>query len=206
MSLSKEQRLAFWINTYNVCTLKLIIDHYPIEPKLYMIFYPDNSIMQISGDWRTKHFFEIQGLEYNLEEIEREFLLERHQDPRICFALSYASLGGAILRNEPYTAEKLDEQLSDQVQKFIRSPRGLRFDKEKNILYLSNLFTMYGHKKFFLDSEYAKIKKFRDRKPQEQAWLNFVRNYLSEEDIRYLETEAFIIKFMKYDWLLNEVH
>ena len=205
MSLSKEQRLAFWINTYNACTLKLIIDHYPIEPKLYMIFYPDNSIMQISGNWRTKHFFKIQGLEYNLEEIEQD-LLERSKDPRICFALSYAGLGGATLRNEPYTAEKLNEQLDDQVQTYIESSKGLQLDREKNTLYLSNLFTMYKHKEFFLNSDYARNKKFRARKPEEKAWLNFIRNYLPEEDIRYLESEAFVVKFIRYDWLLNEIH
>ncbi len=204
MSLSKEQRIAFWINTYNVCTLKLIVDHYPIEPKLYMIFYPNNSIMQITGDWRTKHFFDIQGLEYTLEEIEQEFLLARHNDPRIIFALSYASLGGAMLRNEPYVAEKLNKQLDEQVERYLMSPRGLQIDKEKGIVHLSSLFTMYGHKKFFLSSEYAAIKKFRDRKPEEQAWLNFSRSYLPEEDIRYLETASFDTKFMKYDWLLNE--
>ena len=206
MTLDKNQKIAFWINTYNVCTLKLIIDNYPIEPKMYMIFYPDNSIMQISGNWRTKIFFEIQGLEYTLEEIEQDFLLKRYEDPRICFALSYASLGGATLRNEPYTAEKLEEQLDDQVKQYLTLTRGFQFDKEENILYLSNLFTMHKHKELFLSSEYAAIKKFRDRKSDEQAWLNFVWNYLPEDDKRYLETASPDIKFIKYDWLLNETH
>ena len=204
MTLSKEQRIAFWVNTYNVCTLKLIIDNYPIEPKLYMIFYPNNSIMQISGDWRTKHFFDIQGLEYNLEEIEQELLLERYKDPRIYFALSYASQGGAILRNEPYTAEKLNDQLDDQVRRYLQSPHGFELDKEKNILYLSNLFTMFGHKELFLSSKYAAIKKFRDRKPEERAWLNFIRAYLSKDDARYLENTPVDMRFIKYDWALNE--
>ncbi|MBL7214355.1 MAG: DUF547 domain-containing protein [Phycisphaerae bacterium] len=206
MTLDKNQRIAFWINTYNICTLKLVVDNYPIEPKIYMIFYPDNSIMQISGNWRTKTFFKIQGLEYTLEEIEQDFLLKRYEDPRICFALSYASLGGATLRNEPYTAEKLDEQLDDQVKQYLTLPRGLQFDKEANILYLSNLFTMHQHRELFLSSEYASIMKFRDRKPEEQAWLNFLWNYLSEDDKRYLETTSPAIKFIKYDWLLNEIH
>ena len=65
---------------------------------------------------------------------------------------------------------------------------------------------MYKHKEFFLNSEYATIKKFRTRKHEEKAWLNFILNYLSEEDIRYLETEDFMVKFIRYDWLLNEIH
>lgn len=205
-ALSRNEKTAFWINTYNVCVLKLVVDNYPIEPKMYMIFYPDNSVMQISGNWRTKYFFEIQGLEYNLEEIEEEFLLDRYKDPRICFALSYASLGGAVLRNEPYKAETIDEQLDDQVRQYLQSPQGFQFNKEENMLYLSNLFTMHKHRDLFLESEYASIKKFRDRKPDEQAWLNFIWNYLPEDDKRYLETASFDIKFMKYNWLLNESH
>ena len=204
MSLSPREKTAFWINAYNCCILNLIIDYYPIEPKLYMIFYPNNSIMQITGDWRTKHFFEIQGLQYKLQEIEQEFLLQRTQDPRILFALSYASMGGAPLRSEPYRAETLDEQLDDQVRRYLKTPQGMQIDKEKDELSLSYLFTMYQHKELFLDSEYAKIRRFRERKPVEQAWLNFIREYISEDDVKYLESADFKIDSIKYDWLLNE--
>lgn len=201
MSLTKKERIAFWINTYNFCTIQVILRHYPIEPKFYMIIYPDNSIMQITGAW-TREYFEIQQLEYNLQEIEQDFLLERYKDPRICFALSNASMGGAILRNEPYQADRLEAQLNDQVKQYLDSRRGLYLDKENEILYLSNLFQM--HKVTFLDSEYASIKKFRNRRDRERAWLNFILPYLSEEDIEYIETVQPPIKFIDYDWHLNE--
>ena len=201
MSLSREERVAFWINTYNFCTIQLIIDNYPIQPKWYMIIYPDNSIMQITGAW-TKQFFDIQREEYNLQEIEQEFLLKRYKDPRICFALSNASGGGAILRNEPYKADRLDEQLNDQVKKYLATPKGIRWDRDNDILYVSNIFQT--HTKTFLESEWAAIKKFRDRKDAERIWLNFILPHLSEDDIRYLENNEFKIKFIEFDWHLNE--
>lgn len=201
MSLSKEERIAFWINTYNVCLIKLIIDRYPIEPKWYNITYPNNSILQISGAW-TKVYFDIQKLEYNLREIEQNFLLDRYKDPRICFALSYASVGGATLRNEPYTGDQLDTQLDDQVEKYLRSPKGMTLDRENRILYLSNVFQM--HKNTFLESEYASVLKFRNRKAEERAWLNFILPYMDEKDAYWLEKNNFDIKFIQYDWLLNE--
>ena len=204
MSLSSDEKTAFWINAYNCCILDLIIENYPIQHKLYMIFYPNNSIMQITGDWQTKHFFDIQGLQYNLKEIEQEFLLDRTKDPRILFALSYASVGGALLRAEPYRAETLDEQLDDQVRRYLATPQGMIIDRSKNRLSLSNLFTMYDHKQLFLDSAFAEIKLFRERKPDERAWLNFIRNYLAEDDVKYLESSDPTIDFIKYDWLLNE--
>jgi len=201
MNLSKNERIAFWINTYNFCTIQVILDNYPIQPKWWNILYPDNSIMQITGAWE-KAFFDIQREEYNLREIEQDFLLKRYQDPRICFALSNASVGGATLRNEPYQAERLDEQLNDQVKRYLASSKGMSWDKDNNILYLSNLFQTY--KDTFLRSAYAEIKKFRDRKEDERVWLNFILPYLSQEDIRYLETTPVKIKFISVDWHLNE--
>jgi len=201
MSLSRQQRIAFWINTYNVCMIKLIIDRYPIEPKWYMILYPNDSIMQIPNAW-TNVYFNIQKLEYNLKEIEQNFLLDRYKDPRICFALAYASVGGANLRNEPYTGSQLDEQLNDQVKNYLRSEKGMRLDKENKVLYLSNIFQM--HKKAFLESEFAAVLKFRNRKPEERAWLNFILPYMTEEDAYWLEKNNFTIKFIQYDWHLNE--
>jgi len=203
MSLSREERIAFWINTYNFCTIRAILDNYPIKPKWFMIIYPDNSIMQITGAW-TKIFFDIQREEYNLHEIEQEKLLERYKDPRLCFALSNATVGGATLRNEPYKADRLDEQLDDQVKKYIATDKGLRWDKDNNTLLLSNVFQ--AHTKIFLESEkWAAVKKFRKRKDKERIWLNFILPHLSEEDIRYLETNEFKIKFIEFDWHLNEI-
>jgi len=148
MAMDDAEKQAFWINTYNLCTLKLIIDNYPIEPKWYMILYPKNSIMQISTPW-TKNYFKVQGLEYNLEEIERELLLERFKDPRICFALSNAARGGAFLRKEAYRGQTLSGQLDEQVRKYLSSPRGLKWDNENKTLYISNLFNMYRDIFFF---------------------------------------------------------
>ncbi|MHC4926531.1 MAG: DUF547 domain-containing protein [Planctomycetota bacterium] len=209
MSLSPTEKTAFWINTYNACVLNLVIDHYPIEHKIYMIFYPNNSIMQITGDWRSgnKHLFQIQGLQYNLQEIEQDFLLDRTQDPRVLFALHYGSMGGGLLRNEPYTTETLDDQLNDQVKRFLADKRGMKIDKNKNTLYLSSLFSIYKHKEFFEDSEYVTIKRYRDRnKIAERGWLNFIHDYLEPEDLQYLKNSDFDIKLIKFDWLLNEAH
>ncbi len=201
MAMNDAEKQAFWINAYNFCTLKLIVDNYPIEPKWYMILYPNNSIMQISSPW-TKNYFTIQGLEYNLQEIEQELILERFKDPRICFALSNATRGGAFLRKEPYRAETLNEQLDDQVRKFLTSPRGLIWEKDNTVLDISNLFNTYRN--VFLKSEYAQIKKFRNRKDDEKAWLNFLTAFLPAEQKNLLETTDYTFKFITYDWNLNE--
>jgi len=160
MSWSPQEKMAFWINTYNIMTLKLIVDEYPIQPVLFMFFYPDNSIMQIRGAW-DKKYFNVIGLEYRLREIKEDRLMARFNDPRVHFALSYACVGGAFLRNEPYYPDRLDKQLDEQVKKYLGSPKGLKINKSKKMVYLSDVFNQ--NRKDFIN-KYGPIKKFRDRK------------------------------------------
>jgi len=200
ISLSDKEKIAFWINAYNIFTIKVIIDNYPIEPRWWAIIYPDSSIMQIPGAW-DKEFFKVMGLEYTLREIEKEILMQRFRDLRIPLALSYASMSSAFLRNEAYTGEKLDRQLDEQTRKFLSSQRGIQIDRQNNTVHLSDIFNWY--KDSFV-SKYASIKKFRDRPPKIRAYLNFIVPYLSYENARYLESKDYIIRFQSYDWRLNE--
>lgn len=206
MAFSKNEKKAFWINAHNIFTLKLIIDNYPIQPitlmgRKLMILYPDNSIMQIPGG-REKTIFNVIRFEYTLKEIEREQLLKDFKDPRVIFALTYASKGAAFLRPEAYKAEKLDEQLDDQVRKFVRNNKGLKINRTERIVHLSDMFNWY--KQELLESKYGKIKKFRKYKPHVRASLNLIANYLTDEDAEFIESQNYTVKFQIFDWHLNE--
>ena len=210
ISWSRSEKMAFWINTYNIMTLKLIIDEYPIQPIWYMFAYPDSSIMQIPGAW-TKKYFKIMGLEYTLREIKDEILVARFTDLRVCFALSFASVGSAFLRNEPYYPDRLDKQLDEQVKKYLTSPKGLKIDKTKKMVYLSDIFN-WNRKDFV--AKYGHIKKFRDKKPEMQAYLNFITAddllgnnrylYISEETAKYLKNGDYRLAHESFNWHLNE--
>jgi len=202
LSWPDKEKIAFWINAYNAFTLKLIIDNYPIEPLFYMFMYPDNSIRQIKGPWR-KHFFNVMGLQYTLREIESEILLQKFEDPRVCFALSYASMGGAFLANKAYQPDKLDKQLDEQIKKFLASPRGMRIDHKKKIIYLSDIFNWSWNKPHFI-KKFGSIKRFRERKPHIRAYFNFIIDYIPQENIKYLQSLDYTVNSLKYDWNLNE--
>jgi len=196
----RDQKIAFWLNAYNIFTLKVVIDHYPIEPTWtrVMLNYPRNSIMHIRDAW-TKKYFKVAGVEWTLREIEREKLVKEYGDLRVCLALSYASMGGAILRNEPYYPDRLDEQLDDQARKFLSDPRG--FEISGRTVYLADIFNWY--RQDFI-GKYGEIRRFREKPPQIQAYLNFIANYVRPADLRYLETQDYTVEFRKYDWRLNE--
>ena len=139
-SWPEEEKIAFWINAYNLCTIKVVIDNYPIEASRYMLlFYPANSIRQISKPW-TSYTFDIMQVKYTLREIEQGILLRQFDEPRVCFALSYASVDGPRLRNEPYTGSKLEKQLDEQIRSFISNKRGFHINRKEAEVYLSAIF------------------------------------------------------------------
>ncbi len=200
ISWSKNERIAFWINNYNIFTLKLIIDNYPIDPIIKWPIYPKNSIMQIRGPW-TKHYFKVMGLEYTLREIEKDMLMDKFGDPRICFALSLANIAGPPLLNEPYLPEKIDEQLDEQIKKYFSSPQGLKIDHTAKTVHMSVIFKL-NEKRFI--NKYEQIKKFRNKKPNIRAFLNFVVNYIDPGDAKRIQDGDYKVEFIRYNWTLNE--
>ena len=202
-SWDREGKKAFWINAYNLCTLKVIIDNYPIKPSRYKVFfgYPANSIMQISKPW-TSFEFKIMGEKYTLRELERGVILRQFNDPRICLGLSHATLGGPALRNEPYTARMLDKQLDQQAQAFISNPRAFKIDRRQGTVFLSSIFKDSWYGNYFIRS-YGTNKKFIDKSPSERAVLNFISNYIPRRDREFLVRKNYTVKYIKYNWALN---
>ncbi len=199
----QEDKIAFWINAYNIQMLKIIVDNYPIESsRLYRLFWPPNSVRHIKGIW-TDYKFMVMDEEFTLTEIEKRFFRRQFDDPRIFFALSQASISSPPLRNEPYCGSKLDRQLDDQTKKFLTSPNGFQIDRDAKIVRPSALLqsTWFGDQ--FL-SKYDTDKKFKDQPPPVRAVLNFITNYIPASDVSFLEVENYTVAYLKYDWTLNE--
>lgn len=202
-SWSKEDKIALWLNAYNIKMLKIIVDNYPIQSQrvLRVLWGPD-SIRHIEGIW-DKYKFTVMDEEFTLKEIEQRFFHKEFDEPRVFFAISYASLSSPPLRNEPYYGYKLYEQLDDQTKKFLSSPLVFRIDREKQAVSLSAIFhpTWYGED--FI-SKYGTDKKFKDQPPSVRAVLNFATNYISEQDRLSLERENYSVRYITYNWTLND--
>lgn len=197
---SNDAKVAFWINAYNGLTLKAIIDNYPIKAShLRSLRFPKNSIRQISGVWnKLKH--PVMGQERTLDDIEHKILRTQFNEPRIHMALVCAAMGCPALRNEPYTEEKLNEQLDNQAKRFVAQAEKFRIDRKDNRVYLSSIFKWFGED--FVPT-YG-TEKFSSHSRDENAVLNFVSQYLPEEDQSYLHQAEYSIKHLDYDWSLNE--
>jgi len=202
-SWPQSEKIAFWINTYNVCLLKVVADNYPIKASVYkMVLYPANSVMQIDRAW-SDYRFSVMGVPYSLSEIEQRILLNQFTEPRIAFALCYASKWSPRLLNRPYYGAILDAQLDRQTREYIASEKGFRIDKNTSTVYLSVVFKDTRFYPGFVE-KYGSDHRFNDDRPETRAMLNFISMYLDRADVDYLTGKKYTVTSIKPDWSLNE--
>ncbi len=200
---SKEEKLAFWINTYNLKTLEIIARNYPIQSSWWLrLTWPPSDIRHIGGIWSDYRFI-VMDEEFTLGDVERRLFARVLADPRAYLATTYASRSSPPLSLTPYHGAGLDRQLDAQVKAFLASRNGLRIDRDKGIVYLSALFKPSWRGKDFVE-RYATNKKFKDRPTETRAVLNFLIQHISSEDIYFLEVENYTISYMNFDWRLND--
>jgi hypothetical protein len=177
---SKEEKLAFWINLYNVFAVKMVQDNFPVE-----------SIKDAGSFFNPvwdKEVGVVGGKKVTLSEIEHE-ILRKMGEPRIHVAIVCASVSCPDLRKEIYTAEKLDAQLDDQVKGFLENRgKGLSIERGDGKVLLSSIF-----------------KWFKEDFESEGGVLAFVSKYVSEKDAAYLKSKKLKISYINYDWNLNSL-
>jgi Protein of unknown function, DUF547 len=195
-SMSAPERMAFWINAYNLFTLRVIVDHYPIRGSWFSLS-PRNSIRQIEGVWTTLTW-RAASREVTLDDIEHRILRPEFAEPRIHMAINCASRSCPPLRAEPYVGAELDRQLDDAARGYLASPEGARVVNGR--LYVSKIFEWYG-------GDF--VKQFAAAQPEsepetERAIRGFVERYGPPEPAAAAKGGA-KIRFLDYDWSLNDV-
>lgn len=111
---SRDERLAFLINAYNILTVQAVIERWPIE-----------GVMQVEG------FFDgiehsVAGESMTLNTLENERIRPVFGEPRIHFAVNCASASCPPLRNEPFSAASLEASLEEQARAFVRGTTSIR--------------------------------------------------------------------------------
>lgn len=199
---NEPAKIAFWINAYNAITLKVILDHYPIERSSSpaSLVFPASSIRQIPGVWdRITH--PVMGRLMTLDRIEHEVLRKRFKEPRIHMALVCAAKGCPPLRSEAYTGKRLHEQLDGQTGRFLADPMKFRIDRAQGIVRLSSIFEWFGQD--FLNA-YGLPEGFPGHSETERAVLAFISRHLSPEDRDFLRQGNYRLATLDYDWTLND--
>jgi hypothetical protein len=199
----QDEKLAFWINAYNLKMLDIITRSYPIQSSWWLrLTWPPDDIRHIRGMW-TDFRFVVMDEEFTLGEVERRFFHKTFDDPRVYLALTYACQSSPLLRRQPYRGDNLDRQLDEQVRQFLSSPHGLQIDRRNMVVRLSALLKPTWRGKEFV-SRYGTDKKFKNQDAETRAVLSFITGYLPREDVYFLEVENYTIEYVNFDWRLND--
>ena len=175
-SLSRDDRLALWINAYNAYAIKGILDGYTPSTLVgrYRYF--------IGRDYR------IGGTFVNLYDLEREILIAQFHEPRIHFAIVCASMSCPKLQSWVYEGAQLNRQLDHVAREFINDPTRNRFDREKKIIFLSKIFEWFA----------------ADFEAQAGSLSRYVAQYVADPDLAHdLTATLYRVEFLDYDWSLN---
>jgi hypothetical protein len=153
---SRDEKLAFYINAYNVLAIKMVLDHWPLESIKDVGSF-------ISPVWK-KPAGQLGGKTVTLDELEHR-ILRPMGEPRIHFAIVCASISCPDLRVEPYTAKRLDAQLEDQTRKFLGNPaKGVKV--EEGNVRVSQIFDWFKKDFDKLGGVEAFVRRYRQDVPE----------------------------------------
>jgi len=190
-SWTRAQQLAFLINAYNAFTIELILTRYPDLQSIRDL----GTLLQ--SPWKRK-FFTLLGDERHLDNVEHDMIRApgAFDEPRIHVAVVCASVGCPMLRDEAFTAERLDAQLEDGMRRFLSDRSRNRYDPRSGSLQVSKIFDWYGkdfeqgHGGFTsLDATFAR---YADQLADSAA------------DRARIRGGGLDIRFLDYDWKLND--
>ena len=178
---SRNEKLAFWINAYNLGAVKMIIDHFPLDS------IRSRKINFFKNPWGIK-IVNIGGKDYSLGHIEHHILIDKLAEPMTHFAIVCASISCPDLSTEVYHPASLDKQLKQQASLFLLNrEKGLKIDRERGIVFFSKIFKF--DRKTFPDGAVSAI--------------DLISPFLPGEDRSYIENRKFEVKYLNYNWNLN---
>ena len=131
---SSNKKKAFWINTYNAYTIKIILNNYPLK-----------SIRDIKIDGKTAWkipFVKVGQKRYTLDQIDHEILRKKFNDPRIHVGINCASVSCPRLWNFAFTEDNIASSLDNLMKVFINDTT--RNKISKNNVALSEIFNWFS--------------------------------------------------------------
>ena len=177
---SHDEKLAFWINVYNVFAVKIVADNYPVK-----------SIKDIGGLFKSVWKLEagiVGGKGYSLNEIEHQ-ILRKMREPRIHAAIVCASISCPDLSKDVFDSKNINKQLDSTVKSFLANPgKGMKIDAHGKRIFLSLIFDWF--------EEDFKIS---------GGVLKFIEPYIPPNYQQIFKSRSASISYMRYNWSLNGI-
>jgi hypothetical protein len=165
--------------------------------ELILTKYPDLKSIKDLGSllqspWKKK-FFTLLGEPRHLDWIEHEQLRPRYAEPRIHAAVNCASIGCPALRNEAFTAARLEAQLEDGMRRFMA-------DRSRNRVANGRVEVSAIFKWFREDFEQGHL----GLKRVEDLFARYAPQLSDDPAVQaQLRDRALPVSHLDYDWALN---
>lgn len=183
----REDRLAYWINGYNLAVLVGVV---ALEPGGSVLDvgspFPLGLVAPSGAGFFYFTKFVFGGRARSLHALEHDVIRARFQEPRIHFAINCASSGCPRLQDRPYRAADLDARLDAATREFVASPRQVRIDPVNRVVSVSPILDWFRE-------DFGDV-------------LTFLIDHAEGEKRRRLEqarNERWPVGFFDYDWSLN---
>ncbi len=174
---SRDDRLVYYMNAYNALAIQGILEGLSPATLFGRIRY-----FKLK-DWK------LDGGEIDLYDLEHDLLIPL-EEPRIHFSIVCASKSCPELHSEAYAAEKVQFQMEANARAFINDPERNRFDRERKVAYLSEIFKWY-------EDEFSK---------SAGSLRKYLARYVNDpETARDLAAERYTIEWIDYEWSLNGI-
>lgn len=157
---------AFWINAYNLLVIESVLKRYPVRSPKDIPGFFDKKLVEVAGKKMT------------LNELEKTYLLEAYQDPRIHFVLVCAARGCPPLIEGAYHPDRLEDQLVRATKQAINDPGFIQVRAAE--VRISPIFRWYL-------SDFGSIR-------------DFINQYLTNPIDQKIP-----IRYYPYDWALNDL-
>lgn len=184
--MSKDERLAFWINAYNAYTIQLINQKKERESIRNINMFM--GVLKGNRPWKVE-IVRAAGRFLTLDDVLNKIIRVEFKEPRIHMALVGAAISSPPLRSEAYEGSKLEAQLDDQTRTFLRERQTAnRLDLGNSIIYLSPIFDLNR-------ADFGKT---------DEAILRFVAPYFDGRGEKAaFAASRLTIEFTDFDWALN---
>lgn len=141
---TNQERLAYWINAYNLLVLKNICEHYPID-----------YARDVGGNFSSQQFV-VAGTPLSAEGVFSLYLvpLATKVEPLSLFLTCKGAVGFPPLMDHAITAEHLKEESRAAAEAYANSPKNVVYDAKRNRLYVS---AFYDWNRSTLESKYGNV-------------------------------------------------
>lgn len=171
--LSRDEQLAFWINAYNACVIKNVLDHPGMKKPTDITGFFDRATFKVAGRMVT------------LNNIENDIIRPTFKDPLIHFGLVCAARSCPPLTNKAYTGRNVRQALGQNASRYLASSSN-RYDAQTKTLWLSKIFDWYS-------GDFGGT----------TGILKFVSQYGTQQMTTSIAAGNVNVKFLEYDWTLN---